>query len=285
MLQTLINGLFLGGIYACVGVGFSLVWGVMNIINLTHGAFIMLGAYITYWSFQILGLDPFLSIPLSMVVLFFTGAFIQKYILNLVVKAPLFMTLVLTFGIELLMVNLALLAWTGDYRVVSPSYSSASFLVGPISIPIVRLGIFIIALLITVLLYIFMSKTKIGNAIRATRMHREAAQMMGIRIDKIYILTFGIGAAIAGAAGSLLILPIPFNPVSGIVYTVKAFLICVLGGLGNMFGALIGALALGLLETFGSTYIGPSYQNVTSFIVLIILIILSPSGLLGKRYY
>ena len=177
--QILSNGLLLGGLYAVVAMGFSIVWGVLNLINLAHGAFIMLGAYITFWLFELWGIDPFLSIPVSMGTLFVVAYLVQRYVINLVVKAQVFMTLILTFGLEILIMNLSTVAWTGNYRSVTTLYSGGNFEIGPIIIPSVRLAIFLIALGITAGLYFFISKTKTGNAIKATVWKRRLPNWWG----------------------------------------------------------------------------------------------------------
>lgn len=283
--QIISNGLLLGGLFAVVAMGFSIVWGVMNLVNLAHGAFIMLGAYITFWVFELWGIDPFLSIPISMVILFCIGYFIQRYIINLVIRAQVFMILILTFGLEILIMNLSTVAWTGNYRSVATSYSGANIEIGPIIIPSVRLAIFLIALVITVGLYFFMSKTKTGNAIKATSLDKEAAQLVGVNIGKMYAITFAIGGALAGAAGSLLAIISAISPYMGGPYTLKAFVICVLGGLGSIIGLVIGGIILGMTESVGTVLLGPGYADAISFVILVIILAIRPEGILGKKFF
>lgn len=282
LLQSVVNGLLLGGIYAVVAVGFSLVWGVMNVINVSHGAFVMLGAYATYWLFVLLGLDPFLGAPVAMAATFGLGYLVQKYVINLVVRAPIYMTLILTFGLNLLLVNLALLAWSADFRSVSTPYAGAGFVFGPLVVPYARAGTLLMALLATAALFTFMARTRTGNAIQATRMDLEAAEGVGVRVDRIYALTFALGA---GLAGGLISATLPITPVMGITYTGKAFVVTALGGLGNMAGALVGGLVLGLAETVGAALIGPGYQDAIGYTLLVLILILRPQGLLGRAYY
>jgi branched-chain amino acid transport system permease protein len=283
--QILSNGLLLGGLYAIVAMGFSIVWGVMNLINLAHGAFIMLGAYITFWLFELWGIDPFLSIPVSMVILFVAAYLVQRYVINLVVKAQVFMTLILTFGLEILIMNLSTVAWTGNYRSVTTLYSGANIEIGPLIIPSVRLSIFLIALGITAGLYFFISKTKTGNAIKATSLEKEAAQLVGIEIGQMYAITFAIGGALAGAAGSLLAIISAISPYMGGPYTLKAFVICVLGGLGSMIGLIIGGITLGIAESVGTLLLGPGYADAISFVILVVILAVRPEGLLGKKFF
>ncbi len=285
LIQTIVNGLLLGGIYAVVALGFSLVWGVMSVINVSHGAFVMLGAFLTYWLFVWFGLDPFLGAPLAMLATFGLGYAVQKYLINLIVRAPIYMTLILTFGLNLLIVNVALLVWSADLRSVTTPYSGQGLVLGGIIIPYSRAGTLAAALLATAALFAFMGRTRTGNAIRATRMDIEAAEGVGVRIDRIYALTFAIGAALAGLAGGLISATLPISPVMGLSYTGKAFVVTALGGLGNMTGALVGGIVLGLVETMGATFLGPGYQDAIGYAMLVVILVLRPSGLVGKAHY
>ena len=283
--QTIVNGLLLGGLYAAVGVGFSLVWGVMNLINIAHGAMIMLGAYVSYWLFRLYGIDPFLTLPAAMLLLFVMGYVIQRYIINFVVKSGVFMTLILTFGINIFLINVAMLIWKGDYRTVNTSYAGAGLEIGGLIIPYIRIAIVIIALALTTLLQLFLSRTRTGNAIMATALNKEAAQLVGVDIGHIYAITYGLGAAMAGAAGVLMSPVYVITPVMGEPFIGKAFTIACLGGLGTISGAVIGGMILGLAETVGSAIIGPSYQEAISFIVLVLILIFRPEGIIGRQFF
>ena len=284
-LQSLVNGLLLGGVYGCIGIGFSLVWGVTNVINLTHGALIMLGAYVTFWTFQTFGVDPFLTVPVAMAALGGLGWVIQRYILNFVVRSGVFMTLILTFGLQLVLVDAALFAFTADYRSVTPAYGGTGFALGPVVIPYVRLGIFGVSLALTWGLDRFMTRTWTGNAIRATALNRDAALLVGVNIGRIYATTFAIGAALAGAAGALLSTLYTITPVMGQPLLGKAFAIACLGGLGTMWGSLLGGVVLGLAETAGAALIGPAYQQAISFGLLVLILAVRPEGIAGKRFF
>ena len=283
--QVLVNGLLLGGIYAAVGVGFSLTWGVLNIINIAHGAMVMLGAYITFLLFTIAGVDPFLSIPASMFVLFLLGYVLQRFLINRVIPHGVFMTLVLTFGLSLLLIDLALLAFTGDYRSVTPSYAGSGLNLGGVIVPYQRLGAFLVAIMIVAVLNLYLGRGKLGRAIRDTALNRQAAQLVGVDIAQIYAVTFGIGAALAGAAGSLLAVTITITPFMGNVFIGKAFVIATLGGLGTVQGALIGGLVLGMAESLGAALIGPSYQQAIGFAILVLVLVLRPEGIMGKQFF
>lgn len=268
-----------------IGVGFSLVWGVMNVINLAHGAFIVLGAYTTYWLFTLLGVDPFLSVPASMLVLFAIAYPLQRFLINLVIKTGVFMTLILTFGLQLLVVNFLLITFKADFRSVTPTYAGTGLEIGGLVIPYVRLAIFATAVLVTGLLFLFMNRTRTGNAIRATALNRTAAQIVGVNIGHIYALTFGISAALAGAAGSLISTIYSFSPSLQGSLLGKAFIIAVLGGLGSPVGAIIGGLVLALAEAFGGALLGTSYQDALGFLILVLVLILRPEGIAGKRFF
>lgn len=283
MLETTLNGLLLGGVYALMAQGMALVWGVMNVVNIAHGALIVLGSYLTLWAFQYWGLDPIIAMPLSMVALFVFGYIIQRVLINRVVRAEIFFTLLVTFGLEILMMNVMAWGWTVDPRRVNPSYSFSGFSVGPLTIPLVRLVAFFVAIAITLLLFLFLQKTQTGRAIRATAQDLEAARLSGIPVVQIYGITYGIGAALAAAAGSLLGMLSSFTPYSGGPFTLKSFVICVLGGLGNAWGPLVGGLVLGVVEELSSRWLGSTYRDAVSFGLLVLILLVRPSGLLGRR--
>jgi branched-chain amino acid transport system permease protein len=283
--QVIVNGLLLGSVYAAVGVGFSLTWGVLNIINIAHGAMVMLGAYVTFFLFEAFGLDPFLSIPASMAVLFVIGYALQRFVINRVIPYGVFMTLVLTFGLSLFFIDVALILFSGDYRSVRPSYAGSGFSLAGTVISYQRLAIFATALLLVYALHVFLNRTKLGRAVRATALNRASAQLLGVNIASIYAVTFGIGAAMAGAAGSLLAMTITITPVLGNAFIGKAFVVATLGGLGTIQGALIGGLILGLAESLGASLIGPSYQDAIGYGILVLVLVLRPQGIMGKAFY
>ena len=281
-LQTLVNGMLSGGILAVVALGFSLVWGIMNIINLAHGAFIMLGAYLTYSLFTNLHVDPFASVPISFVALFVLGYLVQRYIINFVVRAPILTTFLLTFGLSLLIVNASLLGFGGESKAVTTSYSGAHFALGPVTVPWVKFLTLMVALAITGVMRLWLTRSKLGRAIRATSMDIGAAQLSGVRVARLYAIVFALGAGLAGTAGSLLSLSFPLNPTMGDPFIIKAFVVCVLGGLGSVEGALVGGLIYGILEQIGSQYVGTGYQDAVALAVLLLVLIVRPRGILGK---
>jgi branched-chain amino acid transport system permease protein len=281
--QVLANGIVLGGLYACIGVGFSLVWGVLNVINLLHGSFIVLGAYVAFFAYGLVGLHPFLAAPLAGALLFILAYGLQGVIINRVVRAPVLMTLTLTFGLDLFLNNAMLVAFKADYRkvVLDPPLGSVSF--GPVFLPLDRVAVMALALVFTLLLYQLLRYTRIGRAIIAMRMDREAALLMGVDVMRMNAITFGIGAFMAGAAGSLLSVIYPISPLNSTLFLGKAFVICVLGGLGSVPGAMAGGVVLGLVESFSGLWFGPEYAVTISFTLLIVFLVFRPSGLFGRR--
>lgn len=285
--QVLVNWLLLGSLYAAVALGFSLVWGIMNIVNLAHGAFIIVGAYTAFWLYTQLHIDPYVSIPLTMLVLFLIGWIVQYVAINRVIRAPILVTFLLTFGLDLLITDLVQLIFSSDLRSINTSYAGSGIDIGPTHIPFDRLIAAAIAIVLTAALNYFLSRTRTGNAILATGMDRDAARLMGISIRHTYALTFAIGAALAGAAGAMLAELYPFDPSGGGTFTLRAFVIVVLGGLGTPWGVLAGGLVFGLAETVVPLIsgIGPGYDDAIAFAVLVIVLIFRPNGLLGKPYY
>lgn len=283
--QIFVNGLVLGGLYACIASGFSLVWGVLNIINILHGSFIIIGSYVAYFAYSYLGIHPFLSVTIAAVVLFVFGYLIQAGIINRVVAAPVLTTLTLTFGLELLVNNSLLAAFKADYRKVILENPLGVLDMGGIIVPLDRLATMVLALLLTGLLYWVLNASRIGRAIVAVRMDREAASLMGVKVKQIYAITFGLGAVMAGVAGSVMSVIFPISPLNNILYLGKAFVICVLGGLGSVPGAMIGGLALGMIESFGGLIFGPEHAMTLAFSLLILLLIFRPTGIIGKRGY
>jgi branched-chain amino acid transport system permease protein len=285
LFQAILNGILFGAVYVCIGMGFSLVWGVMNIINLAHGSFIMLGAYITYTLFTYLKIDPFLTLPISMLALYFIGYASQKYLLNYIIRASIFITLTFTFGLQILIANVALLIWTADFKSAAPGYSGEGIVLGGLVLPYIRCAIFIVALILTYLFYLLMARTKTGKAINATALNLEGAKTVGVDVAEIYARTMGISAALGGAAGALISPIMTINPFIGGPLVGKAFVVAILGGLGGTMGSFAGGMALGLTEQVGSLFFSSGYQEALGFIVLVLVLIFRPQGIVGKRFY
>jgi branched-chain amino acid transport system permease protein len=284
-LQIAANGLVLGGLYACIAVGFSLVWGVLNVINILHGTFIVLGSYVAYFAYVHAGIHPFISVIIAGAVLYALGHALQAGIINRVVAAPVLITLTLTFGLDLVLNNAMLVAFTADYRSINLAHPLGSIEIGPVFLPGDRIAAMALALLLTLLLYRLLRDSRIGRAIVAVRMDREAAALMGVDVAHINAVTFAIGAFMAGATGALLSIIFPISPLNSQLFLGKAFVVCVLGGLGSVPGAMAGGLVLGIVESFGSYWFGPEHAVTMSFGLLLLLLFVRPSGLLGRRGY
>jgi branched-chain amino acid transport system permease protein len=283
--QATLYGMLQGGLLGLIAVGFSLVWGVMNIVNLAHGAFVILGAYVGWQVNASLGLDPFLGMFVAAASLFVLGYALQRLLINLVVNGPVFITLLLTFGLDLMIVQGMNIAFSADYRGIQTSYAGNSLAFAGIRLPLGRLLAFAVAVAVTVALVAVVNRTRTGLSIMATGMDRGAARLMGIRAAHVYALTYGIAAGLAGMAGTMVGTVGTFNPAAAGRYTLLSFVIAVLGGLGNMYGALIGGLVIGLVEAWGGQYLSGTWVNALAFLVLVIVLIVRPSGLVGRAYY
>jgi branched-chain amino acid transport system permease protein len=281
--QLLVNALVLGCLYACIAIGFSLVWGVLNVINLIHGSFIVLGSYLAWGLYQLLAIPPWYSLAVAAPLFFILGYLVQRLLLNRVISAPVLVTLTLTFGLDLILNNAMIYYFKADYRKLSLSPPMGSVSVSGVVVPVDRLIATLAALVLTGLLYLVLRRLRVGRAIVAVRLDRDAAVLMGVDVKSIYAIAFGIGAALAGCAGVLMALIFPISPLTSSAYLGKAFVVCVLGGLGSVSGSLAGGLLLALAEVFGSTFLGPSYATTLSFALLIVFLIVRPQGLLGRK--
>ncbi|WP_088140503.1 branched-chain amino acid ABC transporter permease [Achromobacter xylosoxidans] len=280
--QILVNGILLGGLYAVMAQGLALVWGVLNIVNLAHGAFIMLGAYASWYLYNDAGIDPFLGLPLTAAAMFLLGYAVQRGLLNLVVRAPMFNTLLITFGLEVVLTYLAQLAFSADFRTINPPYAGDSYALGPVTLPMARLAAFGVALAITLGMWLFLLHSRLGRAIRATAQNLVAARLYGVEPRHLYAVTFGLGLALAGAAGGLYGTVSQINPYIGATLTAKCFAISIIGGLDNPLGVMVGGLFLGIVESLTTLYVGPTYADVASFGILVLVLLVKPSGLLGR---
>ena len=284
LVQLVTIGLLAGGIYAAVGVGFSLVWGVLNIVNLAHGALVIVGAYVTWQIFTASGLDPFLTLPIDAVALFALGYVVQRGVINRIIRAPLLFTFLLTFGLNLIAVNVLLLIFKSDFRSVTTSYSGAGLDLGGIVIPYIRLAALGIALLMAAGLALLLARTRVGLAIQAVGSDRDAAQLVGIDLRHAYAVTYGLGAACAGVAGGLIAMIQAITPTAGEPYTLQAFVVVILGGLGRVSATVVGGLVFGLVEAFAQSIPGSGsvFANAIAFGVMVLVLVTRPQGLLGR---
>jgi len=279
--QVVVSGILAGALYAMVALGLALIFGVMRVINIAHGPLLMLGAYTTFFLYQALGLNPYLSVPITMLVLFALGALLQRTLVFRVVDAPELSSLLLTFGISIALVNLAQLAFTSNLRAIE--YATGSYTLGPLAFSKSRLIAFAVAAALTGLAFLFLQRTRLGKAIRATSQSREVAMVCGVDVRRIHLITFGVAAALAGAGGALVSVIVAIQPEMGQIWTFKSFLVIVLGGAGNYPGALLGGILLGLVEQIASLFLTTQLSEAVAYILLVVILLVRPTGLLGGR--
>lgn len=281
--QSLLNGVLIGGVYSLAAIGLTLVFGVMKIINFAHGAFMMLGMYFCYWFVQLLHINPYIAILLVIPIMFLTGAAIQKCLLSPIAGAPEHNQLLLTLGISLFLENLALFLWTPNYRMMSTPYSDINYFVGDVSFSLVRMLAFGLAMLCSAALFVLLKKTDLGKAIRAASEEPDGAVLMGINVKRVYIISFGIGAACAGVAGGAIAPFFPIYPQVGSLFVITAFVVVVLGGLGSFGGAFVGGIVIGVADSVGAMLLPGSMKSIISFSLFILVLLLKPNGLFGAR--
>ncbi len=279
--QSLVNGVLTGSLYAMIGVGLTIIFGVMRIINMAHGDMVMLGMYGAFWAFTLWRIDPFLSIVVWVPAAFLGGMIVFRFLLKKIVPAGELNTLLYTAGLSLFLANLALLTWSGDYRTIKLPYALMPLRPMGIAVPIPLAVAFGMAILITALLYWFLSRTPTGRALRATAQEPEAAALMGINVGYMNVLTFGLGTALACGAGVLLAPSLYLYPTVGQILVAKCFVIVVLGGLGSVPGAIAGGILLGVVESFGAVYVSVPYKDAIGFIIFLLVLLFKPSGLFG----
>lgn len=282
-LQVIVNGLTLGALYACLAVGFSLVWGVLNVINMLHGSLIILGGYLTYYAWLHWHVHPLLALLPVAALLFLLGWLVQLLMINRLVRQPVLTTLTVTFGLDLILYNAMNLLFDATPRRVTLDLGTLAL--GDVVLAWDRVVAFVLALALTLTLYAVLRSSRAGRAIVAVRMDRDAAALMGIRINRVYAMTFAIGAGLAGACGALMAMVFPITTnLSGLILG-KAFVVCVIGGLGTVPGALVGGLVLGLIESFAGHWFGPQNAVLIGFALMLVLLMTRPTGLLGRKGY
>lgn len=281
-LQTIVNGLLLGGVFALVAVGFSLIFGVMDVLNLTHGATIILGSYLSYYAWDLFGIDPFLLIPIVLVSFFGLGYIYQQTIIRRILGEDELVTLLVTFGFALMIRNALTIFATSNSRSINLNYASDALTFGAVAVPIGRVLVLVTSIVLIGALILLLEKTEYGTKIRAAAQDDIGAQICGINVDHTYAMTFGVATALAGVSGTLIAVIIPFDPSSETLWTLRAFIIVVLGGLGSPLGALLGGFLLGLVSSFTAVYIGATYTEMAMFLVLVLMLFVRPQGLLGE---
>ncbi len=281
--QAVVNGLLIGGVYTLVSIGVTLIFGVVKIVNFAQGEFVMVGMYISYLMASHLGIDPLASLAVSMPVLFVAGLLLQHILIRRVLGLGDMPQIFLTFALSLLLINVALLLFTADYKTVHTSYTDSAIQIGPIYIGVARLIAFVVAMLLSLALEIFLRATDLGKAMRAASQDRDVAMLMGINPDRMFAVAFGLSLALAGAAGSLIMPFYSVYPSVGQVFVLMAFVAVVLGTLGNVTGALIAGLMMGVAESLGIQFVGADSGLIVVFFVLLLTLALRPNGLFGGR--
>lgn len=282
-LQNFSGGLLIGGVYALLGVGLSLIFGVMRIINFSHGDFVVIGMYTAIVMYTQLGWDPLLSLLVALPLGFLLGVGLERLILNRLVDAPEGSTLLATLGLSLVIQNVLLLIFGASPRSLNVAYGSATVHIGPVTLSLVQLVAGGVVLCVILGLYLFLNFTEQGQAVRATSQNRLGAELVGIDTRTVYSLVFGVGVALSVAAGIILIPQLFVTPViTGPVFTLKAFVVTVLGGLGNVWGAIGGGLLLGVVEVLGASYVSFDYRDAYGLVAFLLILLLRPEGLFGR---
>ena len=282
VIQLIINGLLLGGIYALISIGLTLIFGVVEIINFAHGEFLMLSMYGSYWLFQLYGVDPYVSLLMVIPTFFLIGWAVQRIIIQPIIDAPPLNQIFATVGVSLVLQNVALFLWKADYRTVRTVYSGLSLKTAGLMISFPRLVAFFLALALIAGLLKFLKRTYTGKAIRAIAQQRRAAMLMGIDINRMYKVAFGIGIACVGAAGAMLI-PIYYTfPTVGGLFVLIAFVVVILGGYNSLIGALVGGLIIGVVEAFSGFFLSPHLKEAVYFVIFILILLFRPTGLFGR---
>src|SRR5271166_4056003 len=281
--QAVVNGLLIGGIYALVSIGVTLIFGVVKIVNFAQGEFVMIGMYISFFLATYCGIDPLLSLAVSMPVLFLAGMLVQHFLIRRVLGRGDMPQIFLTFALSVLLMNLALLLFTADYRTVQTPYSDAAIHIGPLYVAVAKLNAFVLAMVLSGALWVFLHSTDIGKAMRAAAQNRDVAMLMGVNPDRVFCVAVGLSLALAGAAGSLLMPFYPAYPTVGQVFVLMAFVAVILGTLGNVAGALVASLMMGIAESLGIQFVGADSGLIVVFLMLLLTLGFKPSGLGGGR--
>jgi len=284
LLQTIADGLVLGGIYALSAAGFSLIFGVLHVINLSHGVIVLIGAYLALLISNGLHVDPFLAMPAVMAVLFCFGYVYQRWLVQYAAEQSELGSMLLTFGVALMLQNVLIWLFSPDLRSITPSYAFRSLAILGFRFEPVRLASLATSLLLLSFLALILKFSSLGRIIRATAQQTLAARLCGVNVRHVFALTFAVSAAFAGASGIVIGIMLPFSPADEAMWTLNAFIVVTLGGVGSPAGAVLGGLLLGVISTITSQYIGPEFPNAAMFLILVIMLLVRPNGLLGNAF-
>lgn len=287
MTQNLVFGVLIGALYGLAAVGLSLVFGVTRFLNVAHGELVMFGGYASFWMLKLLGFDPYLSLPLTILFLGLIGLVLYKLLFVRMVKlseeVKIKNTMLIGFGLSLLLQNLALRMWTADDRGITTSYSGTVFTLLDIRFPVIRVIGLVLSLVTLLALNLFLNRTFTGKAIRATVEDWESASLMGINVERVYLYSFVLGAALAGIAGTLVSVSYSIEPSMGMGWTLKSLIVMVLGGLGSFIGTFVGGIVLGVTESIATIAISGTYREVVGLLLFILVLIFRPQGLFGQK--
>jgi branched-chain amino acid transport system permease protein len=285
--QNIIFGILVGALYGLAAVGIALVFGVTKILNVAHGELMMFGGYATFWLFTLFDLDPFVALPIAILFLCLVGVVLYKLLFARTIKLPeeekIKNTMLIGFGLTLVLQNIALLLWTADDRGITTSYSGVAFTFMDLRFPYVRVAGLIISLVCMFALHFFLRRTYTGKAIRATVVDWEAASLVGIDVHKVYLLSFLIGTALAGVAGTLVLVSFSIEPAMGMHWTLKSLIVMVLGGVGNFIGTFFAGILLGVTESATAFFIPGNYRQVVGLLLFLLILIFRPQGLFGSK--
>jgi branched-chain amino acid transport system permease protein len=281
--QLGVSTVLLGGIYALIAVGLTLIFGIMRVVNFAHGEFLMLGMYLAFWTFSLYALDPYFVFVVSIPLFFLVGLVTYVLVMRGVIHASHNVQIFTTVGLSTALQNVALVLWTGDFHTVRPWHSSVVVRIAGTAFNLSQVVAFVISVAMTAALFAFMKWTHSGRVMRATAQDRDAATLMGIDTDRVYRLTFAIGIACVGAAGVLVAPLYAVYPTAGLQFVLLAYVVVVLGGLGDMVGAMLGSLIVAAVEVVGSYFFGTAWKEVLYFLLFITVLVLRPAGLLGQR--
>lgn len=285
--QTLVFGVFVGGIYGIAAMGLALVFGVLKIMNIAHGELLMLGGYVSFWVFTTWGMDPFVSLLVTIPMLFLVGLLLDRvvyrHIVTLLGEEKIKNSMLVSFGLTLVIQNLAQWGFTADERAIQVAYTGTGLNLFGIILPYTRLGSFAVAIAVTLLLHVFLRRTYYGKAILATSEDWEAAELTGINIHRIYMMTFALGASLAAIAGTFVTITYGISPSIGIIWTLKALVVVVLAGTGSILGAFPAGILLGVVEAVSGAFIGSTYREVIGLVIFVLVLILRPQGLFARK--
>jgi branched-chain amino acid transport system permease protein len=280
--QTILSGVLIGFIYALVAVGLTLIYGVMDIVNFAHGEFLMLSMYVVFWLYALAGLDPIVSLPVSVAVLFLVGVLTHKFVVRPVLRAPMSAQIFVTFGLMVFMRSGAQFLWSPNYRLIQEPLLAGRLEVVGLFVGKPQLMAALGAMVTTALVFWFLKRTETGRALQAVAEDQDAAALMGINPDRTFMLAWGIGAACVGVAGALLANYYYIFPTVGTTFVMMAFVAVALGGFGSVPGALLAGVIIGVVEVLTGLFVSPAFKNVTAYVLYMVVVLVRPRGLLGE---